>query len=456
MANTANITIEMMLKEAKLLGKKIAATPTGEHRKNGQNPREFRYLLNSSKKRERWVALADLRSGRNPFNLLTLAERKEEITLICKNIGAEFTGVVIEESGKDALFEVRKGDITRLVTLSNARKPGFKMSYRTEDAQIKAVKAACKKIGAKFSRILEPRNNVNYFLITKGDREREVTLGNLEKDCDPFDRPTPEESLVELEKILKKLTKGDVWATGKHGARRRNTIRKKGDNHIFFEVTNGKRFTWVDLPHARAWAVSPFYKASTADLQKEFNGLMKKMGYVSLNKYKKVKYGNAPKGNGHLLFAATDGNIIGWQTIASARRGCDLFHPTGGFRPSKPGYVYILKLLTRTGDVYTGYGITNNLERRFKDHELTFRRHGITCLETKTYYFANGMRAQETEQDITAYLHDAKQHHSLKGVSGFIRECAIGEAFDEVMFIAEEAKGSRKTLNKTANKQLAA
>lgn len=88
-----------------------------------------------------------------------------------------------------------------------------------------------------------------------------------------------------------------------------------------------------------------------------------------------------------------------------------------GFDPSKNGTFYIF-LLEKDGRKGLGFGITNVLAEREKDHKRTFRETNTIGTLIRSFKFKTGYHAQEIEAEI-------KKHPAIIdfGITGFRREC---------------------------------
>jgi hypothetical protein len=105
----------------------------------------------------------------------------------------------------------------------------------------------------------------------------------------------------------------------------------------------------------------------------------------------------------------------------------------GGFKTEKPALVYVLKIEHDSGQVFTGYGISNNYTTRRKEHVRYLCEKGYEIIDESLYHMS-GVSAQETE-----YL--VKQNFPLASinVTGFITETTLGNLFEHVKNFVESS-----------------
>lgn len=105
-----------------------------------------------------------------------------------------------------------------------------------------------------------------------------------------------------------------------------------------------------------------------------------------------------------------------WESVYNKKSNCPACAKLG-FNPSKPAWVYILLLDTPQGYCY-GFGITNNLDKRLKEHRLSLGP--MLDQEYEPLYFDSGVDAQNLESTWkqSSYITNA-------GVTGFKTECVL-------------------------------
>lgn len=124
----------------------------------------------------------------------------------------------------------------------------------------------------------------------------------------------------------------------------------------------------------------------------------------------------------HGVFSTTVSNFI---NSGSRCPDCTVY----GYKPSKPGFLYILKVLGINSS-FTGYGITNNLPERLKKHTRNLELRGF-CVVTKSAFKMGGQDAVDIEnslkdnfprdsQDVEGFITEATHYHLFDDVVNFV------------------------------------
>ncbi len=87
-----------------------------------------------------------------------------------------------------------------------------------------------------------------------------------------------------------------------------------------------------------------------------------------------------------------------------------------GFNPMRPVYLYLFKLENRIGTAL-GFGITNDIDDRVRQHKNVFKKTRTEWEYLGYYYFENGKEGMEIE----AYLKKHKHKIDMK-IDGFRKE----------------------------------
>lgn len=89
---------------------------------------------------------------------------------------------------------------------------------------------------------------------------------------------------------------------------------------------------------------------------------------------------------------------------------------TRGFKPHLPAWFYIY-IIDSVGVSNVGFGITNDINRRDSDHQMTFRGAGVTGLLLHAWEFNSGQQCKELESTVLRKFNSVDT-----GLSGFRRE----------------------------------
>lgn len=117
------------------------------------------------------------------------------------------------------------------------------------------------------------------------------------------------------------------------------------------------------------------------------------------------------------------------QNCCNDAKGCDKCS-TRGYRKDKPGYFYILSIL---GDlIFTGYGITNNVPQRMKEHKKNLTKQNSNILE-KAIFQTDGKSAFLLEKEVKSKFTKFSQN-----VEGFKTEAVAENEKDNLIDFAHE------------------
>lgn len=105
---------------------------------------------------------------------------------------------------------------------------------------------------------------------------------------------------------------------------------------------------------------------------------------------------------------------------------------TNRFKASKPAHLYVLRIVSDSGEAFTGYGISNNLEQRLKSHKTKLARANFVIAEQEVFP-THGTIAITVESMIKSNFELLSQ-----SVDGFIKEATHYYMFDDVIKFVEE------------------
>lgn len=120
-------------------------------------------------------------------------------------------------------------------------------------------------------------------------------------------------------------------------------------------------------------------------------------------------------------------------------RGCPACSKNG-FDPSAPTVLYILSCEARQG-IFTGYGLTKDIETRIRRHELELGRGGFSITQKKLYSFLGGDAAKAIEDALLEEYPLASSHS--KSIKGFKRE-STSAPFEEVVAFVQKYLENRE------------
>lgn len=123
----------------------------------------------------------------------------------------------------------------------------------------------------------------------------------------------------------------------------------------------------------------------------------------------------------------------GFSQVAVAHLyGCDCPSCSNkGFNPSKRAHVYVYKI-SKSGNLYAGFGISNNLLSRDADHQNTFAYHGASGEIVAKFLYRKGVLAADLESKLLSEV-----PITSTGMTGFIREAAAWGQVGLILEIAE-------------------
>lgn len=88
-----------------------------------------------------------------------------------------------------------------------------------------------------------------------------------------------------------------------------------------------------------------------------------------------------------------------------------------GFKPYKRGCLYLYNIATASGETLLGFGITNSIHHRDRQHQAEFAKSNATGELTHKFFFNTGEHARRLEAII------AKSFPVINsGIYGFMRE----------------------------------
>lgn len=103
-----------------------------------------------------------------------------------------------------------------------------------------------------------------------------------------------------------------------------------------------------------------------------------------------------------------------------------------GYNKKKTGYLYVLKLSSDNKE-YVGFGVTNSIDDRIKQHDLSAAKTGFVVQVIKVFS-GDGERILCTERDIKR-----KFRMIDSGIKGFRRECSSLDNLQAILDFAYEA-----------------
>jgi len=130
-----------------------------------------------------------------------------------------------------------------------------------------------------------------------------------------------------------------------------------------------------------------------------------------------------------------------WAPIASSLirgSGCPICN-TAGYDIRKPGIFYLYEI-SYLGDIYLGFGISNQYIDRERTHFRNLNEHSGRILEKYLYRFEDGKECLELETQVKQQVKVSKQAHNL-GIEGFITECAKYSAMNSILRLVDESNG---------------
>lgn len=126
--------------------------------------------------------------------------------------------------------------------------------------------------------------------------------------------------------------------------------------------------------------------------------------------------------HGH-QWSATLNNVIGHN---SGCPGC-ADHGGGGFNPAKPGHLYVIDF-----KLFIKYGITNDLQRRLKEHQ----KNGVHRV-ISTQLFEDGSKARDLERKIKSMI--GSRHATKEQCPDGYTETLCPSKLSELMAIIDQS-----------------
>lgn len=135
------------------------------------------------------------------------------------------------------------------------------------------------------------------------------------------------------------------------------------------------------------------------------------------------------------LECSLHGNFsVSFTNLMGAHSGCPSCCVTG-FDKNKPAWLYVI-LVKGDGRCFTGYGISNVIDKRLRTHYNNLDKLKLNVATTKIYPL-EGNLAATLEKEIGVNFEIVSQ-----GIEGFIKEATYGESFDSVVdFIERKIDG---------------
>jgi len=125
-------------------------------------------------------------------------------------------------------------------------------------------------------------------------------------------------------------------------------------------------------------------------------------------------------------------------TMKTREIQCPLCRVGGGYKTSLPGSLYILKIEGEGGN-FTGYGISNQIEKRLQRHVSELYKYGYTITEQRIFNFS-GKKTLAVESKIFHNFEICSQN-----ISGFREEAVSSEDFDNLVNFVQTHSPSSET-----------
>lgn len=106
-----------------------------------------------------------------------------------------------------------------------------------------------------------------------------------------------------------------------------------------------------------------------------------------------------------------------------------------GFSSNEPAYFYSLHIISDSGDEFVGFGITKDIETRFRAHARALSHEGMKCEVLDLYHFDYGGDARALESIVKENVRCVDI-----GVAGFRREAIVADDYMKMFNLMESLK----------------
>jgi hypothetical protein len=234
-------TLDELKIEAKDFEEDINASFTGKTNGKGSTLK-FQFIHNDDN-RQRWVRIAELRKGNNPFNKQTLDEMILEVKSYEKKLNAIYIGVENKKANRNRKYIFKKGDRTASITIWNLKNGQNPFHRPTIKEQLDMVSIAAKAMKLRATlRYEQQKEKPTKFEITDGEYFAWSTLGHLQSRRNPINKLIS----VQKDKAQKAAKKIGIIFTGEYKSVPRKNVKSK---YNVFEVTNGVDSVYTPLSH---------------------------------------------------------------------------------------------------------------------------------------------------------------------------------------------------------------
>jgi hypothetical protein len=118
---------------------------------------------------------------------------------------------------------------------------------------------------------------------------------------------------------------------------------------------------------------------------------------------------------------------------------CSHMEPAQKFKPHLPSTFYLL-VIDSSSFKFIGYGITNNLDVRIKDHQYSLKKSAMFIETIQTYEFSDGFKAKYAEDlfrnkfplleiDVRGFKRENTDYGNLKDAIALIEEISLKSNF---------------------------
>ena len=308
----------------------------------------------------------------------TIDDQIERARLAATKLGLEITGNHRKELNQKRQFEIRNpltGECkwSRLSHLEFGSNP-----WRSPDIddQLARVSLYASQLGLESTGRHERRSNARYFEVRHPDGlTKFTTLRNLQDQKNPFGRQSLEEQISDVESAA---SARGLKVTGNY------QTQGSGNRKIFEVITPTGRSV-----HMQPDAIKRGY-APRLDLNEQLDFARKYAEQIGISVTGNTKRGDS----GATLFEVTNGTESTFSQLSHLKLGQNPWQAP--FKINKTGYFYVYEI-TYKENKFLGFGVTNNHQRRHKDHLMECRKvgakirrveliqmHGAKCLELET------------------------------------------------------------------------
>lgn len=122
------------------------------------------------------------------------------------------------------------------------------------------------------------------------------------------------------------------------------------------------------------------------------------------------------------------------QTVGNHMSGCGCPKcSVTGFKPSKRGCFYLYRIVTASGLNLLGFGITNSIHHRDRQHQNEFRKSNASGSLTHKFFFHSGEHAKRLEALVASSFPLVNS-----SIYGFMREAVPLECLEPVLDMATQ------------------